>query len=76
MRAKHGDTKLIILDEPSNALDTIAERDVLNNFRQIARENGQTLIVVTHRLASVAKYADHILYVSPTLTTGWPRTDL
>ncbi|KAF8967346.1 P-loop containing nucleoside triphosphate hydrolase protein [Flammula alnicola] len=61
MRVKHGNAKLIILDEPTNALDTLAESDIFNNFRTIARDRGQTMVVVTHRLASVAKHADLIV---------------
>ncbi|KDR69273.1 hypothetical protein GALMADRAFT_77528 [Galerina marginata CBS 339.88] len=61
LRIKHSKIKLIILDEPSNALDPQAEAQVFREFRKLAKEKGQTLIVVTHRLTSVAPSADLIL---------------
>ncbi|PPQ91362.1 hypothetical protein CVT25_004129 [Psilocybe cyanescens] len=61
LRLKHGNIKLIILDEPTNALDTIAEAKVFENFRNIAQRNGQTMIIVSHRLVTVAKHADLIV---------------
>jgi ABC-type multidrug transport system fused ATPase/permease subunit len=53
--------KLVVLDECTSALDAIAESEIVMRFRDIARERGQTLIVVTHRLASLSRYADLIL---------------
>ena len=51
------DAQILVLDEPSSALDPLAEASVFAAFRQLAR--GRTTIVVSHRLASV-KSADYI----------------
>jgi ABC-type bacteriocin/lantibiotic exporter with double-glycine peptidase domain len=62
MRLTNSNVRLLVIDEPTSALDPIAERDLFNHFRQ-SRE-GRTIIFVTHRLGSVVKHADLILYVS------------
>ncbi|KJA24156.1 hypothetical protein HYPSUDRAFT_534231 [Hypholoma sublateritium FD-334 SS-4] len=62
-RLKTRDTGLIILDEATNAMDPAEENHILNNFRQISREKGQTMIVVTHNLSSIAEHADDIFYL-------------
>ncbi|KAF8902803.1 P-loop containing nucleoside triphosphate hydrolase protein [Gymnopilus junonius] len=60
MRVRNANMKLVILDDPFNALDTMAGRAIFENFQNIARERGQTIIIVTHQLSSVTK-ADMIL---------------
>jgi len=64
MRLKHENVRLIVLDEATNALDSISEGDILEKFRETAQKKGQTMIVVTHKLAKIAKHADLILCVS------------
>lgn len=63
MKIKHSDTKLIVLDEATNSLDSRAERKIFDQFIQISRESGQTLIIVAHRLAHLAHQADQILFM-------------
>lgn len=63
MKIKHTDTRLILLDEATNSLDSRAERKIFDQFIQISRESGQTLIIVAHRLAHLARQADQILCV-------------
>lgn len=48
---------VVILDEPTAALDPQAEIDVFNGIAELMTDN--TVIMITHRLASVSK-ADHI----------------
>lgn len=49
---------VLILDEPSAALDPISERDVVQGVREVMR--GRTVIVITHRL-DVVRAADHVV---------------
>ena len=49
---------VIILDEPTAAIDPIEEANVYEKFKKIAK--GKTVIVVTHRLGSV-KDADRVI---------------
>jgi ATP-binding cassette subfamily B protein len=50
-RAFFRDAQILVLDEPSSALDPLAEAAVFAAFRELAR--GRTTIVVSHRLATV-----------------------
>jgi len=52
---------LVILDEPTTALDVTTQIEVLHAFRRVVREHGTTAVYVTHDLAVVAQMADRIL---------------
>jgi ATP-binding cassette subfamily B protein len=56
-RAFYRDADLIIMDEPSSALDVNSEIQVINSLRKMA-EN-KTAIIISHRLTSV-QWADEI----------------
>ncbi|AIO19064.1 Lipid A export ATP-binding/permease protein MsbA [Candidatus Izimaplasma bacterium HR1] len=53
-------TKLIILDEPTAALDAIAEKRIYEKFSEIV--DNQTAIMISHRLAST-KFCDSIIFL-------------
>lgn len=55
------DPELVILDEPTTALDVTTQIEVLQAFRRVVRERNTTAVYVTHDLAVVAQMADHIL---------------
>jgi len=48
---------ILILDEPTSAMDPWAEADWLSRFRPLAK--GRTVIMITHRFAA-ARLADQI----------------
>lgn len=50
--------KVLVLDEPSAALDPIAERHVLDGYDRIMRD--RTIVIITHRIA-LAAAADRVL---------------
>ena len=56
-RALYKDAPFIILDEPTAALDPIAEAEVYGKFDAIT--NGKTAIYISHRLSS-CKFCDEI----------------
>ncbi|MEW9552412.1 ABC transporter ATP-binding protein [Nonomuraea sp. NPDC050783] len=56
-RGFHRDADLLICDEPTAALDARAEHALFERIR--AHAEGRTVILITHRLASV-RYADRI----------------
>ena len=60
-RAFFRETPIIILDEPSSALDVKAEHDVFQKFRTLTR--GRTSIVISHRLSTV-RMADRIFLLN------------
>jgi peptide/nickel transport system ATP-binding protein len=55
------DPDLVILDEPTTALDVTTQIEVLHAFRRVVRERRATAVYVTHDLAVVAQMADRIL---------------
>ncbi|MDE5865737.1 MAG: ATP-binding cassette domain-containing protein, partial [Lachnospiraceae bacterium] len=56
-RAIYKDAPFIILDEPTAALDPIAEADIYSKFNDIAGD--RTAIYISHRLSS-CKFCDMI----------------
>ncbi|WP_409523913.1 ABC transporter ATP-binding protein [Nitrincola sp. MINF-07-Sa-05] len=55
------DPDLVILDEPTTALDVTTQIDVLRAFKKVVRERGTTAVYVSHDLAVVAQMADRIV---------------
>jgi len=57
-RAFLADPAVLILDEPSAALDPVAERQVIDGYRRIMR--GRTTILISHRL-DLVRSADEVV---------------
>jgi peptide/nickel transport system ATP-binding protein len=55
------DPELVILDEPTTALDVTTQIGVLQAFRKVVRELGTTAVYVSHDLAVVSQMADQII---------------
>ncbi|AYN96779.1 ABC transporter ATP-binding protein [Pseudomonas sp. LTJR-52] len=58
------DPELVILDEPTTALDVTTQIDVLRAFKQVVQERNITAVYVSHDLAVVAQMADRILVLN------------
>ncbi|WP_275786919.1 ABC transporter ATP-binding protein [Pararhizobium gei] len=56
-----GDPDLIVLDEPTTALDVTTQIEVLKTFKRVIRDSGAGAIYVTHDLAVVSQIADYIV---------------
>ena len=52
--------KLIIADEPTTALDVTIQAQILELMKDLTRRLGITLILITHNLGIVARYADRL----------------
>ena len=55
------DPKLIIADEPTTALDVTIQAQILELMQDLARDLGTALIIITHNLGVVARYADRVI---------------
>jgi peptide/nickel transport system ATP-binding protein len=58
------DPVLVILDEPTTALDVTTQIEVLRAFKKVVRERGMTAVYVSHDLAVVAQMADRIVVLN------------
>lgn len=52
--------EVIILDEPTSQLDTIAAGEFINMLMKINREIGITIIITEHRLEDILPYSDRV----------------
>mgnify|MGYP000935382018 FL=1 len=59
-RVLYRDSPVILLDEPTAALDPIAENSVYTRYNQMTE--GKTAIFISHRLAST-RFCSRILYL-------------
>lgn len=59
-RALYKDAPILILDEPTAALDPIAESQTYEQFHEISRE--KTAVYISHRLAST-RFCDKIVFL-------------
>jgi oligopeptide/dipeptide ABC transporter ATP-binding protein len=52
--------KLLLADEPTTALDVTIQAQVLEILARLSRELGTAVIIITHNLGVIARYADRV----------------
>lgn len=64
--------KLLIADEPTTALDVTIQAQILELMKSLCKEFGAALIVITHNLGVVARYADrvNVMYAGKIIEKG------
>jgi peptide/nickel transport system ATP-binding protein len=64
--------KLIIADEPTTALDVTIQAQILELMKNLSRELNIALVIITHNLGIVARYADrvNVMYAARLAETG------
>jgi len=61
-RALAGEPELLVLDEPTNGMDLLAERAMLDLIASFAAQ-GIAVIMVSHQLEAIANYAQNLMLV-------------
>lgn len=66
------DPKLIIADEPTTALDSTVQRQVMELFREINKELGISILLISHDLGLVKHYSHSIavMYAGQVVESG------
>jgi oligopeptide/dipeptide ABC transporter ATP-binding protein len=64
--------KLLLADEPTTALDVTIQAQVLEVMARLSRELGTAVIIITHNLGVVARYADrvNVMYAGKIIETA------
>lgn len=52
--------KLLILDEPTTALDTVVQRDILKRIYELKKEFGFSILFITHDISLMMEFCDRI----------------
>jgi peptide/nickel transport system ATP-binding protein len=53
--------KLIIMDEPTTALDVVVQRQILENLKELRRQHGFAVLFISHDLGLVLELADTVV---------------
>ncbi len=57
------DAQLALLDEPTAAMDPVAERDAYRRLARLAHERRLAVVVISHALGVAARFADELLWL-------------
>jgi oligopeptide/dipeptide ABC transporter ATP-binding protein len=69
--------KLILADEPTTALDVTIQAQILELMKELSQRFGVAMIIITHNLGVVARYADrvNVMYAGKVVEQG-PARDI
>lgn len=56
--------KVLVLDEPTAGLDPKGRDDILNQIAYLHRQSDMTVILVSHSMEDIARYADRIIVMN------------
>jgi zinc transport system ATP-binding protein len=62
-QALAGEPDLLVLDEPTSAMDLHAERGIFELLGHLRQRRGLGVLVVSHNLGLLTRYASHVLFV-------------
>ena len=68
--------EVLILDEPTAGLDPRGRDEILDQISRLHRERHMTIILVSHSMEDVARYADRLLVMNhgKKVFDGTPRS--
>ena len=64
--------KLLLADEPTTALDVTIQAQILELMAQLSKDLGTAVVIITHNLGVVSRYADrvHVMYAGRIVESG------
>jgi oligopeptide/dipeptide ABC transporter ATP-binding protein len=68
------DPELLIADEPTTALDVTIQAQILQLIRELQREMGMSVLLITHDLGVVAQVAHHVCVMYAGKVVEYSRT--
>ena len=69
-RALCATRKMLLLDEPVSGLDPKVMAEMYERIEKLNREEGITVIMISHDISAALRYASHILHVGSALFFG------
>ena len=69
-RALCATQKMLLLDEPVSGLDPKVTAEMYTLIEKINREDGITVIMISHDVAAAVRFASHILHIGDTVFFG------
>lgn len=74
-RALCATQKMLLLDEPVTGLDPKAQAELYELIAQLNREDGVTILMISHDMEAAVRYATHILHISKTPLFAGTKAD-
>lgn len=69
-RALCATKKILLLDEPVAGLDMIVTQDMYSLIHKLNRDDGITMIMISHDIEAAVRYASHILHIGHPMFFG------
>lgn len=69
-RALCATRKVLLLDEPVSGLDPKVTAEMYQLIAELNRQDGITIIMISHDIAAAVRYASHILHIGQTVFVG------
>lgn len=67
--------RLLVLDEPAAGLDPEGRDMILGQIREYHKQTGSTIVLVSHSMEDIAKYADRVLVMNAGRIALYDATD-
>ena len=69
-RALCATQKLLLLDEPVSGLDPAVTQEMYETIYKLNKDDGITIIMISHDIEAAIRYADHILHIGENIFFG------
>lgn len=74
-RALMGNPDIIVLDEPSTALDSKSQTEIYDLLSRLNKEKHKTILSIEHNLSTALKYSTHIIEVKDCMATLYSKDE-